>query len=474
MSRWLAWNVVFRLHERLKGHDTFAILREMRGADRLTLPELEQLQRTRLQEFIRYGYAHVPYVKQRMLEAGIAPADIGGPADLVNLPLLTKALIRKHRGELRSDAAGPLSSFTTGGSTGEPLIFDLSKRRTASRVACRQRVAEWWGVSIGDPELAIWGSPVEVTRQDWIRGVRDRLLATRLLSAFEMSQETMSRYLHILERTRPVQLFGYPSSIHALCMLARKQGRNLRTLGLKVTFVTGELLYPHQREAISETLNCPVANWYGGRDSGFIAHECPQGGLHLMADAIVTEVVDASGKRVSAGESGEIVVTDLFSHEAPFLRYATGDRGVLSERRCSCGRASPLLERVEGRSNDCIVTPDGRIINSLGLVYALREIEGIEHFRIHQRKVDDFHVQIVRNERFPADGEARVRQGWTKLLRWPVQVTFDYVADLPQAASGKFRHIISDVLPQGPAGNPAETLFSPPPAGEEAHAGRPR
>ena len=75
MNRWLAWNVVFRLHERLKGHDTFAILREMREADRLTLPELEQLQRTRLQEFIRYGYTHVPYVRQRMLEAGIAPAD---------------------------------------------------------------------------------------------------------------------------------------------------------------------------------------------------------------------------------------------------------------------------------------------------------------------------------------------------------------------------------------------------------------
>jgi phenylacetate-CoA ligase len=353
--------------------------------------------------------------------------------------------VRKQRENLRSELAGKLAPFTTGGSTGDPLIFDLSKRRTASRVACRQRVSRWWGVSVGDPELAIWGSPVELTRQDWLRGVRDRFLSTRLLSAFEMNEETMSRYLDILAGRGCRQLFGYPSAIHLLCLQARKERRNLRRLGIQVVFVTGEVLYPHQRELIAETLNAPVANGYGGLDSGFIAHECPQGGMHVMADAVITEIVDSQGRPSPPGEAGEIVVTDLYSDEAPFLRYATGDVGALSSRSCPCGRALPLLERIEGRSNDSVVAPDGRIINALGLVYALRDVEGIEQFRICQKEIDCFHVQIVCNPRYRGESEQRIRKGWAQLLRAPISVTFEYLQGFPVEQSGKFRHIVSEL-----------------------------
>jgi len=154
VRRWIAWNVLFRLQESLKGHATFSILKEMERADRLSREELEQLQAARLQDLVSYCYAHVPYVRNLMCEAGVAPSDIRGPRDLARLPLMRKADVRKNRALLHSGAAGKLSSLSTGGSTGEPLIFDISRRRTASRVACRQRVSRWWGVSVGDPELA--------------------------------------------------------------------------------------------------------------------------------------------------------------------------------------------------------------------------------------------------------------------------------------------------------------------------------
>ena len=243
-------------------------------------------------------------------------------------------------------------------------------------MACRQRISRWWGLSVGDLEIALWGSPVELTRQQRLQEIRDWLLATRLLPAFEMNEPTMGIYLDILERRPWRQIFGYPSAIYLLCLEARKQGRDLRRLGVKAVFVTGEVLLPHQRELISETLACPVADGYGGRDSGFIAHECPQGGMHILADCTIVEVLDPDGQPVPPGESGEITVTDLYSHEAPFIRYRTGDIGVVSSRQCRCGRALPLLEKIEGRSNDLILAPDGRIINSLALIYAVREVAG--------------------------------------------------------------------------------------------------
>ena len=445
MRRWLAWNVWFRLQERAKGHATLRMLREMEAADRLSVPELEQLQRKRLRHLVDVCYRHVPYVRRRMQEAGVEPRQIREAADLQRLPLLTKADIREHRSELRSETAKRLSVFTTGGSTGEPLIFDLGKRRIASRVACRQRVARWWGVGLGDPEIALWGSPVELSRQDWIRALRDRLMATRLLSAFEMNDARITEYLDVVERQGCRQLFGYPSAIYLLCLQAQKEGRNLRGLGVDVVFVTGEVLFPHQRELISQTLNCAVANGYGGRDSGFIAHECPQGGMHVLTDAIVLEIVDPAGRSVPPGEPGEIVVTDLYSEDAPFIRYATGDIGVASSRACACGRALPLLEHIEGRSNDLVVAPDGRLINALALVYPLRDIEGIEQYRIAQKQLEWFHVQMTCNGQFQKEGEDRIRAGWTELLRAPVRVTFEYLPRIPPDPRGKFRHVVSDV-----------------------------
>ena len=446
MNRWIIWNVFFRLHEKLKGHATFSMLKEMEAAERLSPAGLEELRRKKLRDLIDYAYAHVPYVRSRMEEAGIAPGRIREPRDLELLPLMRKADVRANRERLRSDIAGKLASFTTGGSTGEPLIFDLAKRRVASRVACRQRTSRWWGVWVGDPELAIWGAPVELKRQDHIRNLRDRFLASRLLSAFEMNEQTISSYLDAIERGPCLQLFGYPSAIHQLCLQARKEGRNLRGLGIKVVFVTGEVLFPHQRELITETLNSPVANGYGGRDSALIAHECPSGGMHVLSDAVILELIGSDGRPVPPGEIGEIVITDLYSHEAPFIRYATGDMAIASSNQCPCGRPLPLLERIEGRSNDSIVTPDGRVINSLAAIYGVREIEGVEKFRICQKRLDCFHVQLMCNGHFPADGEGRIREAWRKLFRVPLEVTFEYVDSFPAERSGKFRHIVSEVV----------------------------
>jgi phenylacetate-CoA ligase len=445
MRRWLAWNAWFPLQERLKGHATLSILRDMEAADRLDPADLRALQARKLRALLDYSYRHVPYVRRVMLDAGIGPDEIRDASDLPLLPVLTKADVRTHRSELRSDVAVQLASFTTGGSTGQPLVFELGKDRVASRIACRLRVGRWWGVSIGDPEVAVWGSPIELTRQDRLRSLRDWFLATRLLSAFDMTDNRMTEYLDVIERQRCTQLFGYPSAIHLLCLHARKLGRDLRGVGVRVAFVTGEMLLPHQREIISETFNCAVADGYGGRDSGFLAHECPAGGMHVMSDAVIVEIVDREGRPVPPGDTGEIVATDLYSRDAPFIRYSTGDMGALSARACSCGRPHALLERIEGRANDLIVAPDGRMINALALAYPLRETAGIEQFQIVQNTVASFDVQIACSSAFDRNSEERIRAAWCALLRAPIDVSFRYVPRVASDAHGKFRHIVSRV-----------------------------
>jgi len=450
IRRWLIRNTLFPLHERLKGHCTYEILREMEAADAMTRDELAALSSAKLRNLIEYCYSNVPYIRSIMQERSIKPSDVQSPQDLARLPVMTKADMRVNRVQLRSTVAGKLTPYSTTGSTGEPLLFDLSKRRIASRVACRQRVTRWWGLSVGDPEFVLWGSPVELTRQDWVRAARDRFLATQLLSAFEMSETTMDRYLDIMLKKCCKHIFGYPSSIYLLCLHARKQGRDLRGMGTKVAFTTGEILWPHQREVITETLHCPVADGYGGRDSGFISHECPQGGMHILSDAILVEIVDKEGRPLPPGESGEIVATDLYSHEVPFIRYATGDRGALSAQPCRCGRALPLLEKLDGRAMDFFLAADGRTIPGGSVFYAFYGIDGIDQFRVIQKEVGRFHIQIVAGKNYRSEDEPRIRNGLERRMRSSLDVTFEYLPSFPTERTGKFRCIVSEV-----AGAPA-------------------
>ena len=182
-------------------------------------------------------------------------------------------------------------------------------------------------------------------------------------------------------------------------------------LGIQVAFVTSEKLYEHQREIITEVFGCPVANGYGGRDAGFIAHACPEGGMHITAEDIVVEIVDREGRALPPGESGEIVVTHLATRDFPFIRYRTGDVGVLDDRLCSCGRGLPLLKEIQGRTTDFVVAQDGTVLHGLALIYVMRDLPGIAEFKIIQESLERVRVQIVAKENFSRDSENRIKEG---------------------------------------------------------------
>ena len=442
----LVRGVVFPLQELCKGHRTLGMIREMKAAETLPIADLQRLQQQRLQPFLLHAFQAVEYYRNWFQTSGLRPQDIQAASDLTRLPFLTKDIIRENLDRLKSSNAARVQRMATGGSTGKPLIFYLGPTRVSSDVAARCRAEGWWGLGMGDQEFVFWGSPIELKRQDRIRQLRDRIFRTQLCSAFEMSPAVMNRFLDEMERRGCKKVFGYPSSIALLCQHAQKEGRDLRKLGVRAAFVTAEYLWDHWRQVISDTFGCPVANGYGGRDSGFIAHECPAGGMHITADRIIVEIVDEQGRPLPRGQSGEIVVTHLDTPEMPFIRYRTGDVGALSAAACRCGRTLPLLERIEGRKTDFVLAPDGRTLHGLSLIYVLRELKGIEQFRITQKALDRFEVEIVTAPGYDRGSEAKIRDGFSQRLRHPVAVNVTYPAAIAPSSSGKFRYVISDVI----------------------------
>ena len=366
-------------------------------------------------------------------------------ASLAALPFLDKPLIRANGDRLKSPHAGPLRLYNTGGSSGEPLRFWIDRQRVSHDVAAKWRATRWWDVDIGDPEIVVWGSPIELGAQDRLRRVRDRLLRTRLLSAFQLDDATLDHYLEVLRQHRPRMLFGYPSALARIAEHGRLRGRRLDDLGVTVAFVTSEQLFPDQRALIERTFGCRVANGYGGRDFGFVAHECPGGSLHVSAEDIIVEIVDSTGKVVAPGTAGEVVVTHLRTPGFPFIRYRTGDIAALDTRTCSCGRNLPVLREVQGRTTDFVVTTAGARMHALALIYVIRDMEGIRQFRIVQESRDLLRLELVRDPGFRENLLPEIERQFRARLGDSLRVQFEFVDDIPPAASGKHKYVVNRI-----------------------------
>jgi phenylacetate-CoA ligase len=443
----IANRLIFPVHEWLKGKPTHARLRQLEKSQWLSPAALREKQFRALHAHLDFAYREVPYYTRLLDEHGLPPARIQSFEDFARIPYLTRDLLRRHLEDLqpRRRLRG-VQRMSTGGSTGSPVTIMVDAERAAFTDATRLRAHRWFGVDMGAPEIVLWGSPIETGRQDRLRTLRDRLINSRLLSAFDLSEPALARYADILARERPRKLFGYASALYLLARYLERHDRAPGPDSLRVAFTTAEPLYDFQRAAIKAGFGCPAAVEYGSRDAGLVANECPAGGLHVAAEGITVEILPGPSPRPEA--SGEIVVTNAYSFAMPIIRYRTGDVGALAGEACRCGRGLPCLATVEGRRTDFLITPEGRVMHALAAIYVLRELPGLREFQVVQERLDLVRVILVPDQGFAAESPDRVASSLGHLLGGAVSIEVEVAAEIPRAASGKHRYVVSKVADQ--------------------------
>ena len=445
---WLA-RTVYRAQEAAMRRPTFSMLAELERTQWLSREGIEACQTQRLNRLLASALAHSPWHAERLRAAGLDEAARAGTAtlnDLARLPTMNKRDARDNVDRLVwREAPGGVFKYTTGGSSGEPLIFYFGRERQASDAAGRMRARRWWGVQPGEREAYLWGAPVELNKTDRIKTLRDRLVNQMVLNAFAMSPERMDDYLDALQAWQPKCLYGYASSVALLAAHAEVRRRTLRLPQLRVVCTTGEPLYPHQRELIARVFGAPVANEFGSRDIGFTAHEAPGGQMLLMSESHIIEVLDEAGQPVAPGEAGEAVVTGLTSAAQPFIRYRTGDVLRLSSEPAAGGQGLHVIAEVTGRQTDFVVAADGRVMHALAVIYVLRAVPGIAQFKCIQHAIDRMEVQIVPDVDWNEAARETVVAGLRARLGDALQVDLRMLDDIPPEASGKHRYVVSHV-----------------------------
>lgn len=446
---WFARSI-FRAQEAAMRRPTFAMLESLERSQWLSREAIQRRQAARLNALLKTAMAHSPWHAQRLREAGLADAvQAGGVllSDLSRLPTMNKRDAREHVEQLVWRAVpGGVFKYTTGGSSGEPLIFYFGRTRQAADAAGRLRARRWWGVEPGDREVYVWGAPVELSKTDRIKTLRDRLVNQLLLNAFEMSPARMDDYLVAIQRWNPKAIYGYASSLALLAAHAEAASKRLAMPALRVVSATGEPLFPHQRELIERVFGVRVSVEYGARDAGLMALQSPDGSLLQMSETHLIEVLDESGR---PAEEGEAVITSLVSEAQPFIRYRTGDIVRRSGKNDPGGRGLQVLDAVVGRQTDFIVAADGRIMHALAVIYVLRAIPGVGQFKLIQHTVNQIEVLIVPDSRWTDHARIAVIEGLHARLGSDLAVEIKLQDSIAPEASGKHRYVVSHVPLQG-------------------------
>lgn len=405
--------------------------------------KIQAYQEQRLRLLIRHAFEQTDYYHDRFSAAGVSPDSFSSCDDLQRLPLLTKDDIRAHKERIvaRNIPRERLVPKKTSGSTGISLELYMDEDSGQWKRAVTAAYDRWAGWDIGERVGAIWGNPE--CYQNWRMYLRNLLLTRHSsLDTLKMDEPAMRAYHATLLKKRPVILFGHAHSLFLFARFMEQSG--LSGVHPKGIISTCMVLHDFERQAIERVFGCRVTNRYGCEEVSLIACECQQGKMHLNCDSLIVEFI-RDGLPVPPGEPGALVVTDLTNYGMPIIRYKVGDVGVPSATSgCACGCNYPIMESLEGRVADYVVTPDGNYISGISLTenFAMH-LAGIKQMQIVQEQTDQLLFRLVKGEQFSEqtqhDLERLVCERFGRQMHYQVE----YVASIQSEDSGKYRFCIS-------------------------------
>lgn len=405
--------------------------------------QISSYQRKQFIELINRAYAHVPYYRGLFEKCGLSIKNFNSLEDIKKLPILDKETVRTHADLFVSRHVNKrrLIALNTSGTTGKSLrvFVDTDSRRR--EYAFIERSQRWAGLQNGRHGAIFGGRTIVTNRREKVFWRYNMIMDNYLFSSYHMSDENLPHYLRKLKKISPIFIDGYPSSIY---MLASFMERNsIKGIYPKAILTTAETLLDHQREMISRVFKCPVTDQYGCTEQTIFVSQCEKGSYHIHPEYGLVEILDNNGREVEPGGLGRIVCTSFVNEAMPLIRYDLGDVAVRGENICGCGRYFPVLNKIYGREDDFIYTPDGKKIGRLDPIF--KGLTSIKMAQIVQQTMNDVEIKVVPGDDYKnTDGEV-LKEEMRKRVGDLMSITIVRVADIEKTKAGKFRSVISHV-----------------------------
>ncbi len=435
---------------RLKFYQYIKEILNLKKIQYLTIENNLKIQNKRLYELLSFAVKNVPYYKKIAFERNIkiSKEDIFNVIE--KLPILTKEIIRNNWDKLHANLS--LKRYrinTSGGTTGEPvkLIQDIN-------YYYKVRASELFfdgfsGYNPGNKIIRLWGDEREIisNKKSFIKFlINEASRRTLFLNSFKMSDEKIFRYIKIIMNFKPKVIIAYIQSIFELGKFIRQN--EIKCIPINSIITSAGTLTLKIRNFIEETFKCNVFNRYGSREVGIIGSSCKKSNkLHINMYHQFIEILDENEKKVTAGNKGNIIITNLINYSMPLIRYKIGDTGSLNLSLCPCGRGFIRLNNVYGRIIDIFINSKGELVYGDYFTHLFYFRENVKQFQVIQEKLDKIIIKIVSNNNKPLKSSIieDIEEKIKIVMGENCRVIFEYVDYINPSRSGKYIYTISNV-----------------------------
>ena len=405
-----------------------------------------EYQTGQLQQLVQYAGTQSPFYKRLFRELKCSSSDIKDLSDLKYFPILSKRTLVENAGSFLPEdfPSGHIVTNSTSGSTGEPFRFHQDYYSVMREEAFTVRHWENSGMKYGEPTVYL-RSFVPKGRQSTYNF--DPVNNRHYFSAYHLDDKNIEFYCRKMAMTKARFIFGYPSSLEVLADY-------ILTHEMEFSFeaaITGsEMLTDNARAKIEKALNTNIYDWYGLAEPAVIMGQCPEKFYHVFTEYGIVELLNANDEPVAVeGEVGRIVGTNFTNRAMPLIRYDTGDLGVFTKSKCSCGRGLPVVVKsIEGRKDDLLIGSSGQYLPSVNFYSLFAKLGGeISRFQLVQSDKNKFNLLLVRGPEFSAGSVNRIREGLSHRIGESAQIRIETVEKIRPTSAGKIRAVVREYNP---------------------------
>lgn len=318
------------------------------------------------------------------------PIYINNLDELKNFPVLKKKDIQENENLIFSSLKNYFI-ISTGGSSGTPTRFPITKNESLNSYANHYLGRSWWGIKPLDNIILFWGHShlfgdgLKGKINQYKRSLYDWIINTKRLSAYDMSVDSMDRYYQILKRSNPLMIMGYTSAIYKIAKYIYENNLDIKNKPkLKCVVVTSETVSKYDVNLIEEVFNAPCVIEYGMAETGVIAYSKDSSeNIKLFWDTFIG-IKD---------KENVLNITTINKRIFPLINYKTDD---LVETKDS--QSILEIKKILGRKNDFIkirVNSDFIEVHSELFTHILKSIKGIMDFKVIQMKNLSIEIKYV-------------------------------------------------------------------------------
>jgi phenylacetate-CoA ligase len=421
-----------------QGAALLALQYQLQQSERLPPANLLALQLRQLREVVSHALRTVPWQRERLVAAGLAPDRDIAPEAFRRIPLMSRRDVQSAGNALLSTAVPPDHGqpvqYRTGGSTGEPVSIIGTELNRFFWLGLTLRDHLWHRRDFAGTLCSVRSRVEESVQPGW-GPATDAVVATGPCAILNITAEP-ARQIEWLQQHQGAYLLTHPVNVRALAHYSLRH--SVRLPHLKEVRTFGEGVTDELHALCREAWNVPLTDSYSAEETGYLAFQCPEyGRYHVQAENVIVELLDDAGQSCAPGATGRVVVTPLHNFAMPLFRYVLGDYAEAGAP-CPCGRGLPVLARILGRSRQMFVLPGGRRYFPSSPIIRSAGIAPIQQIQLVQHTLERVEARFVAERALQPDEERGMTAAIQEALGHPFTITLSPVADIPRSASMKF------------------------------------